>query len=211
MSDNQEDLSFTRQYQALVIGASAGGFNALCYLLPLFPEKFPLAIIVLQHRGESLNHNLNNDDDFLISHLQRLCAMKVEEAKQRDTIKAGRIYIAPAKYHLLVEQEHIFSLSLEPPVNYSIPSIDVLFNSASRCYKNQLIGLILTGANHDGSLGLKTIHDNGGLTFVQSPDTAEVATMPQAAISKHKVDHVLALNDIAKFLQELILRGKSKW
>lgn len=211
MSEKQGDIKFSHHYKALVIGVSAGGFNALCYLLPLLPKKFPLAIIVLQHRGEALNHNLSNDEDFLITHLQRLCAMKVEEAKQRDKIKAGRIYIAPAKYHLLVEREHIFSLSLEPPVNYSIPSIDVLFNSASRCYKNKLIGLILTGANHDGSLGLKTIHDNGGLTLVQSPETAEVATMPLAAISKHKVDHVLTLSDIAKFLQELILRGKSKW
>lgn len=201
------DATENDNYLALVIGVSAGGFNALCHLLPLLPEGFPLAIIVLQHRGEGLNTNDNNNDDFLITYMQRLCSMPIKEAKQRDNIEVGRIYIAPAKYHLLIEKERTFSLSLEPPVNFSIPSIDVLFNSASRCYKNQLIGLILTGANSDGSVGLKTIHDNGGLTLVQSPDTAEVATMPQAAINGHNVDHVLSLDDIAIFLQEIILGG----
>ncbi len=205
MIDEPESNKANHNYQALVIGVSAGGFNALCHLLPLLPDNFPLAIVVLQHRGENFNVN---DDDFLITYLQRLCIMPVQEAKQRESIEAGRIYIAPAKYHLLIEKERLFSLSLEPPINFSIPSIDVLFNSASRCYKNQLIGLILTGANSDGSLGLKAIHDNGGLTLVQSPDTAEVATMPQAAINAHKVDYVLSLNDIAIFLQELTLREK---
>jgi two-component system chemotaxis response regulator CheB len=198
------DTTSKDNYLALVIGVSAGGFNALCHLLPLLPERFPLAIIVLQHRGDNFTEN---EDDFLITHMQRMCRMPVKEAKQRESIEAGLIYIAPAKYHLLIEKERIFSLSLEPPVNFSIPSIDVLFNSASRCYKNQLIGLILTGANSDGSVGLKTIHDNGGLTLVQSPDTAEVATMPQAAINGHKVDYVLSLDDLAIFLQEIILGG----
>jgi len=205
MIDAPESNKSNHNYQALVIGVSAGGFNALCHLLPLLPDNFPLAIVVLQHRGENFDVN---DDDFLVTYLQRLCIMPVHEAKQRESIEAGRIYIAPAKYHLLIEKERLFSLSLEPPINFSIPSIDVLFNSASRCYKNQLIGLILTGANSDGSLGLKAIHDNGGLTLVQSPDTAEVATMPQAAINAHKVDYVLSLNDIAIFLQELTLGEK---
>ncbi len=193
-------------YRAMVIGVSAGGLNALSKILPLLPKNFPLAIIVLQHRGEVVT-DVSSGGDFLIKFFQQNCTMPVQEAKAGDIIVAGRIYIAPAKYHLLIEKEATFSLSLEPPVNYALPSIDVLFDSASACYKNQLIGLILTGANSDGSLGLKTVKSRSGLTIVQDPDTAEVDFMPNSAIQSHKVDYILALNEIAPFLCSLI-QGK---
>ena len=177
-------------YQALVIGVSAGGLNALHNILPKLPKSFPLAIIVLKHRGEVVFDGASHND-FLISYFQKDCAMSVTEAMIGAEIKQGNIYIAPAKYHLLIEKTKVFSLSLEPPVNFALPSIDVLFDSASACYKNQLIGLILTGASSDGSIGLKTIKDRAGLTLVQEPKTAEVDFMPKSAISLNAVDHIL--------------------
>ncbi len=186
-------------YLAIVIGVSAGGLNAVSKILPVLPENFPLAIVVLQHRGEVVT-DVSSGGDFLIKFFQQHCSMPVQEAISGDQILTGRIYIAPAKYHLLIEKEATFSLSLEPPVNYALPSIDVLFDSASACYKNQLIGLILTGASSDGSLGLKTIKNRGGLTIVQDPNTAEIDFMPNSAILTLKVDYILALNEIAPFL-----------
>jgi len=193
-------------YQALVIGVSAGGLRALDEILPQLPANFPLSIIVLQHRGEVV-YDAANKVDFFINYFQKSCQMTVKEAVAGESIMAETIYIAPAKYHLLIEKNKHFSLSLEPPVNYSIPSIDVLFESASACYKNRLIGLILTGANSDGSLGLKTIHDNAGLTIVQTPKSSEVDLMPKAAINSHTVDYILPLNEIASFLCNYIQKG----
>ena len=112
-------------YQALVIGVSAGGLNALHNILPKLPKSFPLAIIVLQHRGEVVFDGASHND-FLISYFQKDCAMSVTEAMIGAEIKQGNIYIAPAKYHLLIEKTKVFSLSLEPPVNFALPSIDVL-------------------------------------------------------------------------------------
>ena len=194
-------------YQALVIGVSSGGLNALHKILPKLPKNFPLAIIVLQHRGEVVFDGANHND-FFVSYFQHDCAMSVTEAIIGAEIKPGNIYIAPAKYHLLIEKTKVFSLSLDPPVNFALPSIDVLFDSASTCYKNQLIGLILTGASSDGSIGLKTIKSRAGLTLVQDPKTAEVDFMPKSAISLHTVDHILPLDDIAGFLCQLILEDK---
>ena len=201
------ELTNKSRYQALVIGVSAGGLKALSHILPKLPKNFPLAIVVLQHRGEVV-FDETNKIDFLINYFQKCCKIPVKEAVTGAKINTNTIYIAPAKYHLLIEKDKYFSLSLEPPVNFSIPSIDVLFESASACYKNKLIGLILTGANSDGSLGLQVIHNNGGLTLAQEPLTAEVDFMPKSAINLHCVDYVLPLNNIALFLSQLINKEK---
>ena len=162
-----------------------------------------MSVIVLQHRGEVIQDTINQAD-FLVHHFQQCCSMTVKEAIAGAKVYENTIYIAPAKYHLLIERNEHFSLSLEPPVNFSIPSIDVLFESASACYKNKLIGLILTGANSDGSMGLRAIHLNAGLTLVQNPMTADVDFMPKAAIKSHTVDYILSLPDIAPFLCQLM-------
>ncbi len=189
-------------YQAMVIGVSAGGLKALSQVLPYLPADFPLAVIVVQHRGEVV-YTADNKTDFMINYFQQTCHMTVKEAQLGEAVKTGTIYIAPVKYHLLVEKTEHFSLSTEPPVCFAIPSIDVLFESSSACYKKRLIGLILTGANSDGSLGLKEIYRNGGLTLVQEPSTAEVDIMPKAAIKLHDVDYVLPLHKIAPFVCQL--------
>ena len=115
----------------------------------------------------------------------------------------NKIYIAPPNYHLLVEADRTFSLSIDEPVNYARPSIDVLFETAADVYKTNLIGVILTGANTDGSHGLKRIKETGGLSVVQDPSTAEADTMPRAAIAAVDVDYVLPLEEIGKVLTML--------
>lgn len=183
-------------YEAIVIGVSAGGMEALTTIIPKLPEGFNLPLIVVQHR-------VRDADTFLAEYLNRLSALPVQEAVPGSGVESGVVYIAPSGYHLLLERDKVFSLSIDPRVNYSIPSVDVLFESAAVAYGNGLVGLILTGANSDGSRGLATVKAYGGLTLVQDPLTAEVRSMPQAAIAATIVDHILPLREIAAFLTDL--------
>ena len=180
-------------YEAVVIGVSAGGFSALTELLPLIPANFPLAIAIVQHRND-------DRDNYLCQHLDKHCQIPVSEASFNGQLMPGHIYLAPANYHLLIETDRLFSLSVGPAVRYSIPSIDVLFESAADAYGGKLIGIVLTGANDDGSLGLKKIRARGGLAIVEDPRSAEVSTMPQSAIEIAGADHILPLAEIAGFL-----------
>ncbi|MBF0102552.1 MAG: chemotaxis protein CheB [Desulfobacterales bacterium] len=184
------------QYKAIVIGVSAGGFNALHQVLPALPKEFPLSVAIVQHR-------MNTDDNFLIESLNNKCQLWVKEAEDKEPIQSGVVYIAPAGYHLLIESNRIFSLSVDELVNYSRPSIDVLFESAADAYGYELIGIVMTGANYDGKEGIRKIKEKGGLTIVQDPRNAEVATMPLAAISTQAIDYTLPLHDIAPFLIRL--------
>lgn len=182
-------------HKAIVIGVSSGGMQALAILLPAFPEKFSVPVIVVQHR-------IDEPDSFLEKYLNQQCKLNVVEAKPNEKITPSTIYFAPGGYHLMVEQEFIFSFSVDAPVHYSIPSIDVLFESAADVYKEKLIGVILTGANADGSNGLKKLRDLGGLGVVQDPETADCRTMPDSAIKIAGADYILALADIGSFLVE---------
>jgi two-component system chemotaxis response regulator CheB len=193
-----ESINIKPTYKALAIGVSAGGLKALTTLIPALPKDFPLAIIIVQHRK-------HETDDYLVPYLNNLSEMSVTAATIGTSLVAGFVYIAPSGYHLLVERDCTFSLSIDTRVNYSIPSIDVLFDSAAICYQEQLIGLILTGANHDGSLGLKNINLYRGLSLVQQSATAEYAAMPLAAIEASQIDHIIPLNDIANFLTTLVM------
>ena len=184
-------------YKALVIGVSAGGLNALTKIIPKLPKNFPVPIVIVQHRK-------HESDDYLIPYLNERSALKVVSVTIGKQLEAGFIYIAPSGYHLFIERDATFSLSIDAQVNYSIPSIDVLFDSAAICYQESLIGLILTGANRDGSLGLKNINFYHGLSLVQQPDTAEYPAMPMAAIELSQVDHIIPLDDIASFLITLV-------
>ena len=180
--------------EAIVIGASAGGFAALGQLLPQLPADLPQAVVVVQHlhpRG----------GEYLVEYLNSHCLLPVKEAEDKETIVPGVIYVAPAQYHLLIEQDRTFSLSVDDKVNYSRPSIDILFGSAAEAYGPRLIGIILTGANADGALGLAQIKERGGLTVVQEPKTAETPLMPQAAIDQAGPDHILPLAGIADLLR----------
>jgi len=179
-----------------VIGVSAGGMNALRVLLPALPESFALPVVIVQHLGPE-------SGNLWISILDKACKLKIKEADEKEKIEKGTVYIAPANYHLLVEKDHTLSLSVDKRVSYARPSIDVLFDSAAQVYGSGLIGVVLTGANHDGTNGLKKVKDAGGLSIVQDPDTAESSYMPSSAMMKVQVDYVVPLEHLGELLIKL--------
>ncbi len=196
MKDSEGKQMITSIYQAIVIGVSAGGIAALEKILPIFDEDYRLPILIVQHIGAE-------PQNYLVDHFSDRCILEVKEAEDKDSIRSGAIYFAPPNYHLLIEPQRTLALSTDIKVNYSRPSIDVLFETAAEAYCDQVVGVILTGANNDGAAGLAAIHRYGGLTVVQSPETAEVATMPLAAIKQTAVDHILSLREIGRLLASL--------
>ena len=183
-------------YRAVVIGASAGGLAALGAILSEIKSTFCIPILLVQHISPHV-------ESHLAAHFSGKTALAVKEAEDKDPIKRGNLYIAPPNYHLLVECDGCTALSIDPPVNYSRPSIDVLFESAADYFGKELIGIILTGANSDGAAGLQRIKEKGGLTVVQSVESAEAQAMPQAAIEAADVDHILPLEAIGHFLNTI--------
>jgi two-component system chemotaxis response regulator CheB len=180
-------------YEAIVIGVSSGGMNAMKVMFSLLPKEFNTPIIIVQHissQSENLWIRLLNDESNLY----------IKEADEKEKIENGKVYIAPPNYHLLIERDKTFSLTIDERINYARPSIDVLFESAAEAYKNKLIGVILTGSNNDGTNGLKRIKEYGGLTIVQDPATAESAYMPASAIAVVQMDYILTLENIIKLL-----------
>jgi len=183
-------------YKAVVIGASAGGFHALRKLLTKLPKGFSMPIFIVQHISPT-------SDNYMAQFLNGKAELKVKEADEKEIIVGGTVYIAPPNYHLLIEEDLTISLSTEGKVNYSRPSIDILFESAAYVYGDSLIGIVLTGANSDGATGLHTIKKFGGYCIVQEPTEAESTAMPLAAIEKVSPNDVLKLSDIAKLLVTL--------
>ena len=181
------------RYEAVVIGVSAGGIEALKVILSPLPASFPLPIAIVQHRNE-------RSDGFLAEYLDRMSGLVVSEAEDKEPLCPGHVYLAPAGYHLLIESDRSFSLSVDPRVNYSCPSIDVLFESAADAFADSLIGIVLTGANADGAKGLKAIKARRGLAIVQNPETAQAATMPRAALEATAVDYQVDLQEIVPLL-----------
>ena len=185
-----------RRVEAVVVGASAGGIEALLALLHGIPPPWRLPVVVVLHLPEG--HQ---------SHLAEIFAerlhMPVHEAADKMPVAPDSLYFAPPGYHLSIERDRCFSLSCEPPVRFSRPSIDVLMASAADAYGTALAGFLLTGANDDGAEGLLRIHMAGGITAVQDPEEAQIPTMPRAAIARHRPDHVLALRELRALLLEL--------
>lgn len=181
---------------AIVIGASAGGMNALGKWVSMLPDDFSKIVVIVQHLYPQ-------SDSTICQILDRMCCLAVKEAQEKETIAPGIVYMAPPNYHLLVEKGETFSLSVDEKVNYSRPSIDVLFESAARVWASRLVGVILTGANHDGTYGLGVIKQFGGLTIAQDPATAEVPVMPQAAIDKGVIDHVMTIEEMGTWIGDM--------
>ncbi len=178
------------------MGVSAGGFDALKTVLSQLPNNFVIPIMIVQHRDK-------RDDDFICRYFDDFCSSKVKEGEDKEPVKQGCIYIAPPNYHMMVEMDRTLSLSIDLPVNFSRPSVDVLFETAAEVYKEKLVGVIMTGANNDGSMGFKKIKQSGGLLVVQDPKTATTPQMPLAAIAAAKVDHILTLQGIGRLLAGL--------
>ncbi|MHA6139368.1 chemotaxis protein CheB [Pseudomonas mohnii] len=182
--------------EAIVIGASAGGVQALLNILTPLREGFGLPIVVVLHLPDERRSHLAEV-------FARRVALPVLEASDKCRIEAGTLYFATPGYHLSVEQDRSFSLSLEDRVHYSRPAIDYLFESAADAYGPKLAAVLLTGANRDGAHGLAQVKRRGGLTVVQDPDEAQVATMPLAALDIHQPDHILTIRGIGRLLVEL--------
>jgi two-component system, chemotaxis family, protein-glutamate methylesterase/glutaminase len=187
-----------QQYDAIVIGSSAGGLRALLELLSFIPKLYPIPIIIVQHL-------FDGNDSMLAELLNEKAAIRVKEAVDKEPIAKGFAYLAPPGYHLLIEDDHSLSLSMDPHVNFSRPSIDVLFDSAAFVYEERCVGIVLTGASSDGSQGLNRIKASGGLTLVQDPAKAEFSTMPKAAIQTTAVDHILTLDEMGHFLISIVV------
>jgi two-component system chemotaxis response regulator CheB len=182
----------------VVIGASAGGLRALEQVLGSLPAEFSIPIVAAAHRSR--------ESELFASVIQGTVALPVREAEDKEPLAAPGIFLAPPDYHLLLEPGGLLALSVDEPVSFSRPSIDVLFESAADAYGAGVLGVLLTGANHDGTHGLARIRAVGGLAIVQDPKTAESPEMPRAAIASGAVDSILPLGDIAG---ELVRRSVS--
>ncbi|HLJ10876.1 MAG TPA: chemotaxis protein CheB [Planctomycetaceae bacterium] len=177
--------------EIVVVGTSLGGFGALQVVLAGLPRDFPLPIAVAQHRSKDA-------DSGLATLLARISKLPVEEPVDKQPILPGAVYLAPADYHLLVNRD-CFSLSIEAPVAFARPSIDVLFESAADAFGRRAIGVILTGTGSDGAAGLLKIKTCGGLVVAQDPLTAECPEMPRAAVRATDCP-VVALAQIPSFI-----------
>ncbi|MBC3953853.1 chemotaxis protein CheB [Pseudomonas triticifolii] len=181
---------------AIVVGASAGGVEALLKIFGGLRPGFCLPILVVLHLPDDRNSQLAQV-------FQSRLAIPVKEADDKESVKPGTLYFASSGYHLSVETDRTLSLSQEDRVFYSRPSIDILFDSASDAYGERLAGVLLTGANNDGAQGLLQIKKYGGLTVIQDPQQAQARTMPEAGLALHSPDYLLSLNEIGQLLVEL--------
>jgi len=179
--------------KAITIGASAGAVQALMALLPALPATFPLPVLVVVHVPP-------DRDSALTTLLQSRCKLLVKEAEDKEPALGGVVYLAPSDYHLLLEADGCLALSTDEPVNYSRPSIDVLFESAADACGDSLLGIILTGANHDGAAGLKAVFDQGGVAVVEDPARAYAQAMPMAALEACPEAAVMSLEAITSYL-----------
>lgn len=183
----------TARIDAVVIGASAGAVEALSVLLPALPGDLQVPVIIVVHVPA-------NRQSLLANLFAPKCAMSVREAEDKQPVMPGTVWFAPAGYHLLIEHTRTFALSVDDLVNYSRPSIDVLFESAAEVYKDRLLAVVLTGANHDGSAGAEAVRQAGGLVAVQDPASAQAAAMPSFAIERSRPDLVGSLGELAAFI-----------
>lgn len=177
-------------WRAVVIGGSSGAIDALMVMLPAFPAGMRASVIVVLHLPRDRR-------SLLVDIFQERCALPVYEAQDQMPVLPGHLYFAPPDYHLLVDQGPRLALSLDPPLNFSRPSIDVLFDSAADCFGGQLMGVLLSGANDDGAAGLAGIREAGGYTVVQAPGSATMPTMPEAALQRLATHAVLSPEQIA--------------
>jgi two-component system, chemotaxis family, protein-glutamate methylesterase/glutaminase len=190
------NVSLRERIDAVVIGASAGGVEALSVLIPALPFDALAAVFVVLH--------LPRDRPSLLADIfGRKSALKVREAEDKEPVQPGTLYFAPNNYHLLIDDGPQLALSVDDLVHHSRPSIDVLFESAADVYGKRLLGIILTGANEDGARGLASVHDAGGMTIVQDPSTALSPQMVNAALKLQTPDFVLPLSGIAAMLATL--------
>ena len=192
MAKNQ----ITGESRLLVIGGSAGSLEVIMNLIPRLNPALHFAILIIVHRMPSV-------DTLLVDLLSSRMDIPVKEAEEKENILPGHVYIAPPDYHVLIEKNKTLSLDVSEKINYSRPSIDVTFTAAADVYKNSLVAVLLSGANADGTEGLKQVKAHGGICIVQDPQTAEVEYMPRTAINQVEVDKVLPPGAMAEYINNL--------
>ena len=183
--------------ELIVMGTSLGGLHALSTVLGQLPGTLAVPVAIVQHRGVGF-------DTTLISLLRELSALHVLDAEDKMALEPQHVYLAPADYHLLIEERGVMALSTDPPTRSARPSIDALFESAALVYGPAVVGVVMTGASADGADGLREIKRRGGLAIVEDPARAECATMPQAALAAAPGAAVLPLSRIADYLTALV-------
>jgi len=187
----------SRKCSALIIGGSAGSLDVLLEIFPDLSSDINFPIILVTHRK-------TGNDSLLSDLLKNRTKLTVNEAEEKERILPGNVYIAPADYHLLIEENHTISLDYSEKINYSRPSIDVTFQSAAEIFKDELVCILLSGSNADGVAGLKIANSFGGLVVVQNPNTAIMPYMPQQAVNEVKPVVVLDAFNMAEFINKLI-------
>jgi len=185
-----------RDIRLVVIGASAGGVEAVCTLLRALPGQCRVPLVVVLHLPPGR-------PSLLAEVFGRYTDGPVEEVADKEPLQNGTVYVGVPDYHLLVEPNGMLSLSCDPPVNYSRPSLDLLFESAALAFRERLLAILLTGASADGAAGLQTVRQHGGEVWIQDPDEAQSSTMPLAAINQAGADKVLRLADMAGLLADV--------
>lgn len=184
-------------YKLLVIGGSAGSLDVAMKIVAALPMQMQAAVVVVLHRK-------NASDSILTGIFSSRTNLPVKEVEDKEALLPATVYIAPPNYHLLVEDEHNFSLDSSEKIHYSRPSIDVTFESAAEVFGPAAVGILLSGANADGAAGLQHIKQHGGYTIVQDPHTAEVGYMPQQALNLGSIDAVVDGNELPQFVQQLL-------
>ena len=182
--------------EVVVVGGSWGGLDALGQVVPLLDRACSAAFVVALHRAP------NAPEGALVSYLQCRTRIPVREADDKDDLLPGHLYVAPADYHLLVEHGRLI-LSIDAPVHFSRPSIDVLFHTAADAYGAGTVAVVLSGANDDGCQGLLHVKRRGGSALVQDPSSAVRREMPDAAIATGAADQVLPLDRLAEAINRL--------
>ncbi len=182
---------------ALVIGGSAGSLDVLLEVFPGLASQINFPIILVTHRK-------SGNDSLLTDLLKSRTSLTVTEAEEKQKLLPGYVYIVPADYHLLIEDDHTISLDYSEKINYSRPSIDVTFQSAAEVFKNELVCILLSGSNADGVEGLKIVNKYGGFVVIQNPQTAIMPYMPQQALNNVKPNVILDSIKMSAFINELI-------
>ena len=195
-TESKRDTTRVRRYRAVVMGGSAGGVEAMAAILSALPADFALPVLVVQHLHPS-------DAGLSARHLAGATGLSVVEPCDKERIERGRVYAAPANYHMLVERDGTICLSVDERINWSRPSIDVLFESAARAWGQAVVAVIVSGANSDGAKGMRAVREAGGITIAQDPASAQNPVMPQAAIDTEAVDEVLRPKKIGQRLGRL--------
>lgn len=182
--------------EALIIGGSAGSLDVLLKMLPDIEADLTFPVIIVIHRKPG-------KDSMLTSLLANKTKLPVKELEEKEEIKAATIYITPPDYHLLIENNRTFSLDASEKVNFSRPSIDVTFESAAEVFNENLVCLLLSGSNNDGTYGLQKVKENGGIAIIQDPASAVVPYMPEHAAENVTIDKILGVEDIAAYINQL--------